>query len=58
MRGMIISLKEFITGVKQELQEASAEGAKNPFLELTQVELKAEFGMDAKASAEGDSNSW
>ena len=52
MEGMI-SLKKFILGVKRELQEASAEGSKNPFLELTQVELEAEFSLDATASAEG-----
>lgn len=43
-----ISLKDFILGVKKELQAASAEGSVNPFLELTQVELEAEFGLDAK----------
>ena len=48
-----ISLKDFILGVKKELQEASAEGSKNPFLELAQVELEAEFGLDAEALAEG-----
>lgn len=48
-----ISLKDFILGVKEELKEASTEGSKNPFLELTQVELEAEFGLDAKASGEG-----
>jgi len=52
MKGMI-SLKDFILGVKKELQEASTEGSKNPFLELTQVELEAEFSLDATASAEG-----
>lgn len=52
MKGKI-SLKEFILGVKEELKEASVEGSRNPFLELSQVELEAEFGLDAKASAEG-----
>lgn len=48
-----ISLKDFILGVKKELQEASTEGSKNPYLQLTQVELEAEFSLDAKALAEG-----
>jgi hypothetical protein len=48
-----ISLKNFILGVKNELQDAAAEGSKNPFLELTHVELEAEFDLDATASAEG-----
>ncbi len=48
-----ISLKKFILGVKQELQDASAEGSKNPFLELTQVELEAEFSLEASGGVEG-----
>lgn len=52
MEGMI-SLKDFILGVKKELQEASSEGSKSPYLQLNQVELEAEFGLDTTASAEG-----
>jgi hypothetical protein len=48
-----ISLKDFILGVKKELQDASAEGAKNPFLELNQVELEAEFGLEISGGVEG-----
>lgn len=48
-----ISLKDFILGIKKELQDASAEGAKNPFLELNQVELEAEFGLETSGSVEG-----
>ncbi len=48
-----ISLKDFILGVKKELQEASSEGSKNPFLELNQVELEAEFGLETSAGVEG-----
>jgi len=48
-----ISLKKFILGVKQELQEASAEGSDNPFLELTQVELETEFSLETSGGVEG-----
>ncbi len=48
-----ISLKDFILGVKKELQEASSEGSANPFLELNQVELEAEFGLETSAGVEG-----
>jgi hypothetical protein len=48
-----ISLKDFILGVKKELQDASAEGAKNPFLELNQVELEAVFGLETAGRVEG-----
>lgn len=48
-----ISLKDFILGVKKELQDASAEGGKNPFLELNQVELEAVFGLETSGSVEG-----
>lgn len=48
-----ISLKDFILGVKKELQDASAEGAKNPFLELNQVELEAEFSLETSGGVEG-----
>lgn len=48
-----ISLKKFIFGVKRELQEASVEGSGNPFLELTQVELEAEFGLETSGGVEG-----
>lgn len=48
-----ISLKQFILGVKKELQEASKEGSQDPFLQLDTVELEAEFALDAKLAAEG-----
>lgn len=48
-----ISLKKFILGVKRELQEASAEGSENPFLELTQVELETEFSLETTGGVEG-----
>ena len=48
-----ISLKDFILGVKKELQEASSEGSANPFLELNQVELEAEFSLETSAGVEG-----
>lgn len=48
-----ISLKEFILGVKRELLEAAEEGSKNPFLQLNQVELEAEFGIETSAAVEG-----
>lgn len=48
-----ISLKEFILGVKEELLNASAEGSKNPYLELNNVELEAEFELDLTGGVGG-----
>lgn len=48
-----ISLKDFIQGVKKELISASEAGAANPILELTQLELEAEFSVAASANADG-----
>lgn len=48
-----INLKAFILGVKQELVEASEEGRKDPRFELAEMELEAEFSLEASAEAEG-----
>ena len=48
-----IDLKKFITGVKEELVQASKDGSTNPFFELPEVELQTEFSLEASASAEG-----
>jgi hypothetical protein len=60
-----ISLSDFIIGVKNELIQASEKGGKDtPLLELTEVELEANFvlgvsakgGMDFFVKVEGDTS--
>ena len=48
-----ISLKYFIHGVKQELLETSETTSGPAAFEMTEIELEAEFVLDATAKAEG-----
>jgi len=52
MKGRI-SLKEFIHGVKMELLDASESASGPAAFEMTEIELEAEFVLDATAKAEG-----
>ena len=52
MKGRI-SLKDFIQGVKQELLEASETTIGPAAFEMTEIELEAEFVLEATAKAEG-----
>jgi hypothetical protein len=52
MKGRI-SLKEFIHGVKQELLDASDNATGPAAFEMTEIELEAEFVLEATAKAEG-----
>ncbi len=48
-----LSLSDFIAGVKKELIQASKNGANEPFFELTEVELEANFVLGLSATAKG-----
>ena len=52
MKGRI-SLKDFIHGVKRELIDTSATAEGDPAFEMTEVELEAEFVLEASAKVEG-----
>ena len=52
MKGRI-SLKDFIHGVKRELIDTSATAEGDPAFEMTEVELEAEFVLEASAKIEG-----